>query len=388
MGMLSNTVSICQFRVVGEIPDMDIFAWVSERLTKNGFIPIDQGTDELSIGWVTPDDHRKNDFSVPSAFWRDKYLFFTLRQDKRSIPAALLKAYQKVAEEEFLLDNPDFSRVPKQKREEIKDLVRTSLLARTLPVPSTCDAVWDTQSKTLSIASVSAKTVDLFDSLFKKTFEGLRLVAIHPFARAEQVIPSELTEALQKANRAGSEAVLDLIRSNQWIGTEFLLWTTYRTLNESGEYRITRPGPADSGELFAAYLNDRLVLCGAGDDGAQKITISGPQDRFEEVRLALSNGKMITEATLYLEKGEHTWKLTLKGEMFHFASYKTPRVQEERDSGVDPASEREALFFEKMYIMEVGLQMFDSLFSHFLSARLGSDWPEELKKIEEWLTEQ
>ncbi len=388
MGMLSNTVSICQFRVVGEIPDMDIFAWVSERLTKNGFIPIDQGTEELSIGWVTPDDHRKNDFSVPTAFWRDKYLFFTLRQDKRSIPAALLKAYQKVAEEEFLLDNPGFSRVPKQKREEIKDLVRTSLLARTLPVPSTCDAVWDTHGRILSIASVSAKTVDLFDTLFKKTFEGLRLVAVHPFARAEKVIPPELSEALQKANRAGSEAVLDLIRGNQWIGADFLLWTTYRTLNESGEYRINQPGPSNRGEAFTAYLNDRLVLCGSGDDGAQKITISGPQDRFEEVRLAISNGKMITEATLYLEKGEHTWKMTLKGEMFHFGSYKTPRVQEERDSGVDAASEREALFFEKMYVMEVGFQMFDSLFADFLSARLGGSWQDELQKIEKWLTEQ
>jgi hypothetical protein len=388
MGILSNTVSICQFKVVGEIPDMDTFAWVSERLTRNGFVSIDQGTEELSIGWVTPDDHRKNDFSVPSAFWRDNYLFFTLRQDKRSIPAALLKAYQKVAEEEFLFDNPGFTRVPKQKREELKESVRISLLARTLPVPSTCDAVWDTRSNTLSIASVSAKTVELFDNLFKKTFEDFRLVAIHPFARALNVIPPELSESLQKANRAGSEAVLDLIRSNQWIGTDFFLWLTYRTLNESGEYGILRPGPAGAGEPFTAYLNDRLVLCGSGDDGAQKITISGPQDRFGEVRLALSNGKMITEATLYLEKGEHIWKMTLKGEMFQFASFKTPKVQEERDSGVDETSEKEALFFEKMYVMEVGLQMFDSLFAAFLSARLVPEWEEELQKIEAWLTEQ
>jgi len=388
MGILSNTVSMCQFRVVGEIPDMDIFAWVSERLTNHGFIPIDEGTEELSVGWVTPDDHRKSDFSVPSAFWRDNYLFFTLRQDKRSIPGALLKAYQKVAEEDYLYANPGFSRVPKQKREELKEAVRASLLARTLPVPSTCDAVWDTRSNTLSIASISAKTVDLFDTLFKKTFDGFRLIAIHPFSRAEQVVPPELSEPLQKANKAGSEALLDLIRSNQWIGTDFLLWSTYRTLNESGEYRITRPGPATQGEQFTAYINDRMVLCGSGDDGAQKITISGPQDRFGEVRLALSNGKMITEATLYLEKGEHIWKMTLKGEMFQFASFKTPKVQEERDSGVDETSEREALFFEKMYVMEVGLQMFDSLFAAFLAHRLGIDWGEEIQKIETWLTEQ
>jgi hypothetical protein len=135
MGILSNTVSICQFRVVGDIPVMDLFEWISERLTNNGFTPIDQGIEELSVGWVTPDDHRISDFSAPSAFWRDHYLFFTLRQDKRAIPGALLRAYLRVAEEEYLAANPGFRRVPKQKKEEMRESVRTSLMARTLPVP-------------------------------------------------------------------------------------------------------------------------------------------------------------------------------------------------------------------------------------------------------------
>jgi hypothetical protein len=388
MGILSSTASICQFKIGGDIPPGDLFPWVSEQLTSHGFIPIDQGTEELSVGWVTPDDHRKSDFSAPSSFWRDHYFFFTMRQDKRSIPGALLKAYQKVAEEEFLLDNPGFTRVPKQKREELRDAVRSSLLARILPVPSTCDALWDTRSNTLTIAATGTKTLDTFDALFKKTFEGLRLIAIHPFARAEKVVPEPLGEALQKANRAGSEAVLDLIRSNQWLGTDFLLWVTYRTLNDSAEYRITRPGPATAGEPFTAYVNDRMVLCGSGDDSAQKITVSGPQDRFGEVRLALSSGKMITEAALYLEKEEHLWKMTLKGEMFHFASYKTPKVQEERDATVDELSEREAVFYEKMYVLEVGLQMFDSLFAAFLSIRLDTPWEAETRKIGAWLNDE
>ncbi|MRR56785.1 MAG: exonuclease [Deltaproteobacteria bacterium] len=388
MGILSNTASICQFRVAGDIPAMDLFEWISERLTKHGFISIDRGIEEFSVGWVTPDDHRVNDFSSPSAFWRDHYLFFTLRQDKRNIPGALLRAYQKVAEEEYLAANPGFRRVPKQKREEMREAVRASLLARTLPVPSTCDAVWDTRSKTLTIASISTKTVDLFDTLFRKTFEGLRLLAVHPFARAEQVAPPQLADALQASNRAGSEAVLDLIRSNQWLGRDFLLWTTYRTLNESSEYRISRPGPAPEGEAFTAYVNDRLVLCGGSDDGAQKITASGPQDRFGEVRMALRSGKGITEGTLYLQKDENEWKMTLKGEMFHFASLKSPKVQIERDDSVDPASEREAVFYERMHLLETGLQMFDSLYAAFLELRLGTTWEAEAARIEAWLAEE
>lgn len=388
MGILSNTVSISQFRVAGDIPVMDLFEWVSQRLTKNGFIPIDEGIEELSIGWVTPDDHRSSDFSVPSAFWRDHYLFFTLRQDKRSIPGALLRAYQRVAEEEYLAANPGYRRVPKQKREEMRESVRASLLARTLPAPSTCDAVWDTRNKILTVASVSARTIELFETLFKKTFEGLRIIAVHPFARAEQVVPELLQEALQAANRAGSEAALDLIKSNLWLGRDFLLWATYRTLNDSAEYRVSRPGPATEGEAFTAYVNDRLVLCGGRDEGNQKFTASGPQDRFGEVRMALRTGKGITEGALYLEKDENEWKLTLKGEMFQFASFKSPKVQIEKDDTVDPQSEREAVFFERMSLLETGLQLFDSLYSTFLEIRLGAAWEAEMAGIEAWLKEE
>ncbi len=387
MGILSSTASICQFQIAGDRPPGDLFPWVAERLTSHGFISIDQGTEELSLGWVTTDDHRNSDFSTPSAFWRDHYILFTMRQDKRSIPAALLKAYQRVAEEEFLYNNPGFTRVPKQKREELRETVRLSLLARILPVPSTCDAVWDTRSNILTITSTGAKTLDTFDALFKKTFDGLRLIAVHPFARARRVVPEHLAEPLLKANRAGSEAVLDLIRANLWLGADFLLWATYRTLNDSAEYRVERPGPALSGEMFTAYVNDRMVLCGSGDDGAQKITVSGPQDRFDEVRMALTSGKMITEAALYLEKEEHLWKMTLKGELFQFASFKTPKVQEERDATVDYQNEREAVFFEKMHVLETGLQMFDSLFAAFLAVRLDVAWESEVKKISAWLAD-
>ena len=385
MGILSNSVSICQFRVIGDLPATDLFPWVSERLAKNGFIPIDQGTAELSIGWVELDDHRESGFAAPAAFWRDHYLALTLRQDRRTIPAALLRAHLKQAERDFIAANPGYTRVPKQKREEIRDAVRNALLARTLPVPSVFDAVWDIDSSVLTLATLSGKALDQFETHFKKTFEGFRLVAIHPYARAEAVVPAQFKPVLRQANKAATDAILDLVKSNQWLGWDFLRWVMYRTMNESSEYRVNQSGPATSEEPFIAYLNDRMVLCGAGENGAQKITASGPQDRFGEVRTALRNGKQITEATLHLERGEQLWKMTLKGEMFHFASFKAPRVKVERDAAVDEASEQEAVFYERMHLLEVGQQMFDSLYATFLAVRLGRGWQDEVQKIDDWL---
>ncbi len=385
MGILSNTVNICHFRVAGEIPDKDLFQWASERLAKNGFRPIDDGADELSTGWVQVDNHRESAFDSPAAFWRDHYLVFSLRRDQRRIPAAILKSHLQEAENRYLAENPGLRRVPKQKREDLREAIRNSLLARTLPVPAVWDAVWDTSSNLVSFTSLTPGIVELFENQFKKSFEGLRLVAVHPFARAGQVVGDDLRPGLEKANQASSEDAVDLIRSNLWLGRDFLLWLLYRTINDTSEYRVNQPGPTVANEQFAAFLNDRMVLMGESENGIQKITVAGPQDRFSEVRMALSNGKKIVEATLHLEKDELFWKMTLKGELFQFASLKSPSVIIEKDNTVDAASEREAVFFERMCLLENGLQLFDSLFATFLGIRLSEKWQGEERLLGEWL---
>jgi len=249
--------------------------------------------------------------------------------------------------------------------------VRASLLAKTLPVPSAWDAVWDTRSGVVSFTTLTPAVVELFETQFKKTFEGLRLIAVHPFARAEAVTDESLRPELGKANQASSEAALDMIKSNRWIGWDFLLWLLFRTLNDSSEYRVNRPGAGPENEPFTAYLDNRLVLFSESEHGIQKITAAGPQDRFSEVHAALAAGKRIMEATIHLEKDELLWKMTLKGEMFHFASFKAPSVRIEKDDTVDAASEREAVF--------------DSLFATFLLLRLGGEWNAEQTRIDQWL---
>lgn len=385
MGLLANTVSICQFRVVGDLPAQITFEWAQERLNLHRFRSIEQTAEELSLGWVHLDDSRLSDFDAPHHFFRDHYLTFSLRRDQRRIPGALLKAHLQQAENEFLSAHPGLQKVPKAKREELREAVRGSLFARILPTPAVYDAVWDTRRGLLTLASLSPKVGEMFENLFRASFEGLRLVPVHPFARAEGVVGETLAPALQQANRSSSEAVLDLMRDNLWVGEDFLLWLLHRTLDGSAECRIAVDGPTGADEPFIAFLNDRLVMLGGGEEGRQKITVIGPQDRFSEACTALRDGKQIVEATLHMEKGENLWRVTLKGESFHFASLRSPGVKLEKDDLTDEAREKEALFYERMYLLETAQQMFDSLFLHFLRERLADGWSQREGTIREEL---
>ena len=385
MGILFNTVSLCQFRVVGDQPKEDIYQWVSARLAKNGFRSIDQTIDQASSGWVHLDDSSGNSFNTPRAFWRDHYLAFTLRRDQRRVPSIIFRTYLKKAESEFLAAHPGMRRVPKQKREELNQAVLAALYAKTLPVPSTYDAVWDTRSGLVTFASLSSKSIELFENHFKNSFDGLRLLMLHPFSRAERVLKDKVRPILLKANRAATGDALNLIQDNQWLGRDFLLWLTYQTTNQTSEYSINQAGPGGEGETFVAYLNDRLVLLGGGEGSVQKVSVVGSQEEFSEVRAALKSGKQITEATLYFEKEENQWKMTLRSLMFHFSSFKSPSIQIEKDNTVDEADEKEAAFYERMSLLEEGLQLFDSLYATFLEKRLGKTWADEEKSIRKWL---
>lgn len=372
MGILCKTVSISQFQVVGN--EDDILSAAEEFLAARAFQCIDETTHEASVGWVTLDDSSVNVFSTPDAVRRDHYLAFSLRKDERKIAASLLRRYLDQAHKDFLSGHPGLNRVPKSKKEELCDQVRTSLLAKTLPVSTVIDAVWNTDSQILTLSSLSNKNVELFESLFKATFGGLRIVPITPFSRAQHVVPEHLLQELQSANKAGSDSVLAQIEDNQWLGQDLLLWLVHQTMNASSEYVVSQPGPISKGAEFVAYINDKICLQGADDNGPQKITISGFQDRFEEVQTALKNGKYISEATIFFECNDSVWKVTLKGKHFHFASLTSPAIKLEVEDLADEHTENLAVFYERMGLLETAMQLFDSLLSTYLEQRLSQDW--------------
>ena len=385
MGILNNTVSISQFQLIGAAQNQDLVSRVGDGLAKNRFRSIEQTSEELSIGWVQLNDYQDSEFNGAHTYHHDHYFAFALRIDQRKLPQALLKPYVLKAEEQWLAENPQFNRVPKKQREDLRDAVRGSLFAKSLPSPAIYDAVWDMRSSLVSFCSLSTRAIDQFVDLFNKSFAGLRLVPLHPMARAARVVDASLKPALDAANASSSGNILEQITANHWLGEDFLLWLMHETMNSASEYSVTQDGPAVAGDSFIAYLNDRLVLAANSETGVQKVSVTGPQHNFNEVRAALQDGKDILEAVLFLEKQEDLWKMTLKGTSFHFASFKAPTVTLEKDDITDASMEREALFFERMYLVEQGLQLFDSLLAAFLKQRLDAGWGAKVQAIRNYL---
>jgi len=386
MGVYANTVSIIQYAVTGDLPKNDQFQWFSGNLSGQGFQSIEHSVDELSEGWTVVDHPDNAAFATPSDFWRDNYLVFSLRRDQRKVPAALLKSHTGREEGAFLAQHPNLRRAPKKKREEIKEQVQLRLLSKSLPVPSSVDVVWDLKKSVLTLFSTGSKVMERFEEIFRKSFEGLGPVVVHPFARARMLLEGDLLEKLEAANLAGSDAVAAQIRDNQWLGWDFLLWLLQRGVNDEGEYSICRPGHFSAGERFSAWIDDRIQFQGGSEEGSiQKVSVVGSQDSYLEAISALKGGKRIISATICMEKDENPWKLTLKGETFGFASFKCPMVRVEKDATVDQMSEREAVFYERMFLMEQGIQLFDSLFATFLSERLSNAWETRLLAIQAWL---
>ena len=84
---------------------------------------------------------------------------------------------------------PAFTRSPNRKRKNWPRRYAATFLSRTLPTPSLYDVVWDTRSGKVLFASLGTKAVELFEVLLKQTFDGARLIPVHPFSRAREVLP-------------------------------------------------------------------------------------------------------------------------------------------------------------------------------------------------------
>ncbi len=164
------------------------------------------------------------------------------------------------------------------------------------------------------------------------------------------------------------------------LGQEFLTWLWYRGEFADGLFRMSTES-GHEGDAFHVRLEQRLVVRGGEGDYQETASVSGSFSPLREARLGLSTGKQVVRALVRFSKDELDWQLTLKAEDFCLNSMRTPPVAKPEE-GDDP----DAIFLEKIYLIESCLDLIDDVYLQFLKIRLSEQaWDEEVKAVAAWI---
>ena len=160
------------------------------------------------------------------------------------------------------------------------------------------------------------------------------------------------------------------------LGQEFLTWLWFRSETQPMGFKDKNGTP------FSLNLEQRIVVQGGEGVNLETASVSGSLSQLREVRLGLRTGKKVTRALVRFEREELAWQTTIKAEDFSFGSFKTPKVEMEKDDDPD------AGFLEKMYLMELCLGLLDACYKLFLDVRLSALWDQEVREMSDWMSHQ
>jgi hypothetical protein len=196
LGLLAASGGFTRYRIVGEVKN-DILREAPDRLKKYAFTDIDNTADERSFGWVAFEDYLDTEWrGAPPE--KGHYLAFSLRLDTRRVSPAVLKKHMRLAidqeKEHNLASGKNF--VSKERKKEIAERIKLSLMARALPIPAVFEAVWNTMDQVVWLCSTNSKVQTLFEDLFTMTFE-MHLEPQTPAFLAERMLGVERALALE-----------------------------------------------------------------------------------------------------------------------------------------------------------------------------------------------
>jgi len=157
------------------------------------------------------------------------------------------------------------------------------------------------------------------------------------------------------------------------LGQEFLTWLWYRCETRPEAFKDA------NGQSFQVSMEKRIVVQGGEGEALETASVSGALSELREARLGLTMGKKVTKAQVRFDADGLEWQMNLKADDMSFAAFRTPPV--EKDGDDDP----DALFLEKMYLVETCLEKLDAVYAQFLSVRLSSGWLEEVQSVSRWM---
>ncbi len=189
--MFKRSGSVTRYTVMGSVPPITNEAF-TEALSTRRFRSIElAASEEVSFGWVTPEDPSGNTFDVEDLDF-EAAVWLRFRVDKKKLPAAWLQIHRAIAQK--AAGRP----LSVKEKREVKEELEERLLPNVLPTVQLIDAAWFAQQKLALLMSTSTNVREVFDKLFRETFE-VELEPQSPRTLAESAeLPAEQARFLNE----------------------------------------------------------------------------------------------------------------------------------------------------------------------------------------------
>lgn len=371
MGFLASSCSFTRFRVIDPVPD-GLWAEIPQLLKNGAFLDIDETTESQADGWVSFDDYLDTTWQAGPP-QKGAYIAFSLRVDTRRIPAGVARKHLMLALKREKAENEKNGKkfISRERRKELKELVQISLRRRFLPVPSEFNVIWNTANNEIWFASTQEKVIELFVQRFLATFE-LHIEQLTPSALALSMLGDAAEEKIHSTDTPDESP-------NGMLGQDFLTWLWFQSDVAPSFFRT------DDGHSFLVALRKRVAVTGfVGMDRETASVAASDADSFlSEARLGLHRGKKVASALICLMKDDFGFDVSVKAADFSLNSLKTPKI-DKSDRDDDP----DALFLEKVFLIETAVTLLDSLYRQFLGLRLDEGkWKKTTDEMMKWMGE-
>ena len=184
MGILSSSVSVTRYKVEGKLKE-PILETVGNGLKKNAIAEIDDDISEKAVGWTSFHKPYHPDF-YGSSFVYGKDLVFSLRIDKKSIPAKVLKKHFMI-ESTRLLAKTGREFLSRNEKAGLKDQIVDRLSLRIPATPNVYDLIWSYEESSLWFFSSLKAANEELETLFRHSFD-LTLIRLFPYTTAELIL--------------------------------------------------------------------------------------------------------------------------------------------------------------------------------------------------------